>query len=61
MADNLPTFDNGKTYLLTGETLNLIVAAIRANRVQVVTGGGLKIAAQTDEGAFLAIDGVECP
>ncbi len=60
-SSTLPKFDNDKTYLLTGETLNAIMAEINSNQVKVVTGGGLKIVAQTSEGIFLAVDGVECP
>lgn len=60
-APSLPQFDNKKVYLVTGASLNAIIAAIKANRIKVVQGGGLKIVSISDQGTFLAVDGTECP
>lgn len=37
MAD-LPKFDDKKTYMLSGKTLNQIIAAIKANTILSVSG-----------------------
>lgn len=55
MKEELPTFENGKSYLLRGETLNAIISAIRARtpldgegmRVHERTPNGFRFAART--------------
>lgn len=49
-------FDANKVYLVRGDTLNSIVAAEKKNQPKVVTGGGLTIVSQSDEGTFLSLD-----
>jgi hypothetical protein len=51
-ADSLPKFEDGKTYLLKGSTLNAIIAAIRA--AQIVAVEGLEIE-RTPEGVILRV------
>lgn len=58
-SDGLPTFDEKKTYLLKGRTLNRIISVIRRNRPRAVSGGGWKIAQETSVGTFGAIDADE--
>ena len=60
IGPNLPSFDDGKNYILKGSSLNAIVAAIKCNRVKVVEGGGLKVVEITEDGTFLAVDGINC-
>jgi hypothetical protein len=61
MARELPQFENGKTYLLTGETLNALVDAIREMKIVIALGSGLKIDEVGPQGTKISIDGVECP
>lgn len=57
--DGLPSFDSGKTYLVKGKTLNQFVKLIKRNRPKTVTGGGIKVSQETQDGTFLAIDAQE--
>jgi len=61
MAQELPEFEAGVTYLLKGETLNQMVDWMRENRIIVVAGSGLKIDEVGPDGTKISIDGVECP
>ena len=47
---DLPKFEDGKTYVLTGKTLNQIMAAIRANSILQVDGMNI---ARTPDGIRL--------
>jgi RNase P/RNase MRP subunit p29 len=58
---DLPQFDNGQTYLLTGETLNTLVRFVKESRIVIVPGSGLKIDEVGADGTRISIDGVECP
>ena len=58
---NLPQFDNGQTYLLTGETLNVIMDYIKEKTLVIVPGSGLKIDEVGPDGTKISIDGINCP
>lgn len=47
MTDDLPKFEAGKNYLLSGKTLNQIMAAIRR---RTPLDGGVKLAGTSEEG-----------
>jgi hypothetical protein len=61
MAQELPQFEAGTTYLLKGETLNQIMDFIREKTIVIVPGSGLKIDEVGPQGTKISIDGVECP
>jgi hypothetical protein len=62
MAHELPRFDNGETYLLTGETLNAIMDWLNENRIVIVAGSGLKVDEVGPQGTKISIDGTDvCP
>jgi hypothetical protein len=61
MAQDLPKFEAGVTYWLTGETLNQIMDYIREKTLVIVPGSGLKIDEVGPQGTKISIDGVECP
>ena len=35
---NLPTFDDSKSYLMSGKTLNTLIAAIKASKIISIEG-----------------------
>jgi hypothetical protein len=49
----LPDFKPGMLYLVRGSTLNAIELELRTNRPCCITGGGLSIAAQSDQAIFV--------
>jgi hypothetical protein len=53
LNDSLPTFDPKKIYFVRGSTGQIIVTALKTNRPCCVTGGGLGIDSQGDQGIFL--------
>lgn len=48
----LPKFEEGKTYVLKGSTLNAIIAQIRANQILAVEGGKVE---RTPEGIIIRL------
>lgn len=54
MADkvDLPKFEAGKTYVLKGETLNAIIAAIKQAQILAVEGAKIE---RTPEGVIIRI------
>jgi hypothetical protein len=58
---DLPKFNNGETYLLSGETLNAIMNYLKEKTVVILPGSGLKIDEVGPEGTKISIDGIECP
>ena len=38
MPEDLPTFDEAKSYLVSGKTLNAIIAAIKAQNITSIEG-----------------------
>jgi hypothetical protein len=59
---NLPEFDAGEKYLLSGETLNMIMNYIKEKTVVIVPGSGLKIDEVGPLGTKISIDGTDtCP
>lgn len=57
--DGLPAFDPKKTYLVRGDTLNRFATLIKRNKPKAVTGGGVRVAQESQDGTFFAIDADE--
>jgi hypothetical protein len=59
---DLPQFDNGSKYLLSGETLNRIMDYLREKTIVIIPGSGLKIDEIGPDGTKISIDGTDvCP
>ncbi len=57
-ADNLPdpqTLDDDLSYLLRPETKRLIFETVRKNKTKAIVNGGLKIAKETQDGTWVAV------
>jgi hypothetical protein len=61
MAQELPQFDRGETYILSGDTLQNIMDWLNENRIVIANGSGLKIDEVGPQGTKISIDGIECP
>lgn len=55
ITPSLPKFDPKKVYLVKGKTMNDIMATLKTYRPRVVTGGGLKIDSQSEDGTYLSL------
>ena len=55
-AAELPTFVDGRLYLLRGSTLNALRAALRSTRPRSSPGGGVWVDGTTADGTLLSID-----
>lgn len=53
---DLPWYESGKTYLVSGDALNEIISVINRNRIRITDEGLLKTDQEDDDGTWISAD-----